>query len=436
MNMMKKLKAGALAFAYLSVAMAPAMADDSEIYVAGAVSTSQTGNPNVLMLIDTSGSMAWGMTTTSTTTVEADRRYSHLKSATKSIISTLPDNINVGVARYNSDGNGGRIIYPLTALSTPANANADGSQNFRVTAVGDQDVIQTDSTGATLNSSGDHLTMGGVLVSYAQTANGDGSMQCTTRTSPGPYIGSGTSVKGLYLNTHPTPYSTTNLGEASMGLRFANVNIPVGATIVSARIVMTHAGAGTSQPSGWSGTYDSNVAISIRPEVQNLLSPVAFTTASPNRINDRSYISGTQVDIANEQFDADGDVLGVDVTSLLNAMYTNVGWATSTKAVAFRMVGLSGNGTTSAPRNRRIYAYHDTPAKAPRLEVVYSLATALTTTMTGVRFGGVDIPQGATIHEAYLQFTPLETSSAAASFLVASDKNEAAYINSPALDST
>lgn len=59
MALLNKLKVGSCAFLYMMTALSPAMADDTEIYLGGTGGSG--GEPNVLLLIDTSGSMRFRM---------------------------------------------------------------------------------------------------------------------------------------------------------------------------------------------------------------------------------------------------------------------------------------------------------------------------------------------------------------------------------------
>src|SRR3989344_8509655 len=70
-------------------------ADDTEIYFSSA-STSAGARSNVLFILDTSGSMGFNLSGTSTT------RMFVMKDALTSILSSVED-INVGLARFNDD---------------------------------------------------------------------------------------------------------------------------------------------------------------------------------------------------------------------------------------------------------------------------------------------------------------------------------------------
>jgi type IV pilus assembly protein PilY1 len=444
MSLFKKVSTAVGVFTYLMVAASPVMADDSEIYAGGTGGSS--GNPNVMLLIDTSGSMAYSMYTTGSTSVEADKRYTHLKDATSNILGSLPGNINVGLARYNSDTNGGRIIYPLTALNTVASARPDGSQdrNFAINTASD-DVVQTSALPGSLLPGGSTLTVGGTNLIVTMAAATDSSEQCSsdiaTTTAAAQTLYLGGARKGLYLNNYPD--ATLPSGgranrvncQSNVGLRFSGITLPAGAVINSANLVLTHAADTNGPPSTWGTTStlspdddggnsnQNNNSLPLQISLQNVAAPVTYTAASPNRLNDRSYYAASpapvQVSIPYQVFAADGETLTVDVTSLAQARLV----AGATSAIALRIEGRDGNSQSRAPDLRRIYGFNDPASTAlaaqgftsttlgPRLEITYSVPLAAPSSQNtiGVRFTGIDIPQGATINSAFLQFTAKNT---------------------------
>ncbi len=470
MSSFKKISHAALAFAYVFGAVSPALADDSEIYLGGASGTS--GNPNVLLLIDTSGSMAWDMTSTKTNVSESSRRYYHLKNAVEKILSTLPGNIRVGLARYNSDSNGGRIVYPLTMLDSPAGSNADGSQDrrFQIKSGVLDDVQQGTAAGASLIATGTTLTVGGTTVAIPMAANTDASVQCSSGSTPAPFLGdgSGTPKNGLYLGNHPTLNGSTYC-QSNLGLRFVNIPVPVGAKIGSAKIVLTHAGSPSAAPSGWSGTKDSDIPLNFNVAVQNngktTVAKTFSTSVAADQVNGRTYeTSKVAASLGSEVFAEDNEVMELDVTSLVQKRVDDaLTWDASTaanRALVFRVEGNSGNGaysstyvctrwrwgncqsgyydTVDAPKIRRIYGRYDSTAKAPQLLINY-IPLSGTTSTAGVRFMGVDIPKNAIINSAYLEMTAAvdsNPSAPAAAFVVATDLLDATYGNSLPFDAS
>jgi hypothetical protein len=142
MNMSRKLQAAALSFAYVMTAVSPAMADDTEIYIGGSAATG--GAPNVLMLLDNSGSMnepmydkypeghplegdSVPMDRNGYAVNPDDKRGAHLKEAAKRLLENMNGDIRVGIASYNQYGGtgyGGRIRYPASRLDDSVSSSS------------------------------------------------------------------------------------------------------------------------------------------------------------------------------------------------------------------------------------------------------------------------------------------------------------------------
>jgi len=106
-----------MAFIY-TLAIAPfTMADDTEIYFGA--SSSGTIRPNIMFIMDTSGSMASIVPKTN----PPQSRLQVLKSALDDILNSV-SNVNVGIMRYsapnNSDNNGGPVLYPIRYIDASA----------------------------------------------------------------------------------------------------------------------------------------------------------------------------------------------------------------------------------------------------------------------------------------------------------------------------
>lgn len=82
-----KALASAIACAYLTLALVPAYASDTEIYVEAANQTSIA--PNLMMMFDTSGSMAWCMENDNGCSAP-NRRIDVLKDAMNKILRGTP----------------------------------------------------------------------------------------------------------------------------------------------------------------------------------------------------------------------------------------------------------------------------------------------------------------------------------------------------------
>jgi type IV pilus assembly protein PilY1 len=155
-------------------AISPVYALDTDIYFSDPTAGTTLIKPNLMLILDTSGSMNEVISGTTQSRVDV------MKGAIKTVLDDL-SNINVGLMRFSSDP-GGPIMYPIT----------------------DIDAAVTDT---------------GKIQNVMQDAQDDASQD-----SGGTVTNNGTSLRFNSSNPHA-------------GLRFQDVYIPQGATITSAKIV-------------------------------------------------------------------------------------------------------------------------------------------------------------------------------------------------------
>ena len=91
-------------------------ADDTEIYFSSASATEDVLRPNVLFILDTSGSMTL-------TADSGQSRIDELKQAMETVLENLTD-VNVGLMRFNFAGSqlGGPVTVSYTHLTLPTKA--------------------------------------------------------------------------------------------------------------------------------------------------------------------------------------------------------------------------------------------------------------------------------------------------------------------------
>ena len=122
-------------FLILALSMGQASADDIEIYT-GAGSSTTTYLPNVMFVIDTSGSM-------SDTDGTSTSRLYKVQEALKQVLSASTD-VNVGLMRFSNPG--GPVLFPIS------NIDAAVEPDERVSVrVGGNDGSETGSGLVTLN---------------------------------------------------------------------------------------------------------------------------------------------------------------------------------------------------------------------------------------------------------------------------------------------
>lgn len=100
-------------FAYGLSAAHTALADDIEIYVTRDLPADQRVRPNILFILDSSGSMA--------TTVSGTKKSRNqvVREVTKQLVDDLKmsGDVNVGLMRFNNT-DGGRVLYPVQRLNS------------------------------------------------------------------------------------------------------------------------------------------------------------------------------------------------------------------------------------------------------------------------------------------------------------------------------
>lgn len=180
----KRLASAVGAVFATSLCLSSASADDTEVFF-GQVDPDLDIFPNVLFVLDTSGSMRRTDNTGST-------RLERMKDALDTILDNTA-NVNVGVMRFNGSYGGGSVLFPVTPIDQEIckQSNCGNQSSAPQVGSGANDVEERDDTGA-VDSDGNVLNMGFV-----------------------------------------------NNSNRSIGVRFDSLNIPQGAKIVSAFIEFT-----------------------------------------------------------------------------------------------------------------------------------------------------------------------------------------------------
>lgn len=143
MKTLKPIALGISAFIYSAMSFQVALADDTEIYVPKDLPADQQVRPNILFVLDSSGSMS---TTVSGTSPKLSRNKV-LKNVVNNLIDDLKakEDTNIGIMRFGTsydfvqggevNTQGGRIISAVKRLTV---ANADGMKTI-VNSVGTDD---------------------------------------------------------------------------------------------------------------------------------------------------------------------------------------------------------------------------------------------------------------------------------------------------------
>lgn len=306
--LMRKLFAGSMASLYMGLALVPvANASDTEVYARKATVSGELA-PTMMMMIDTSGSMEWCINgSTSGCTVANPKRRVALVNAMQKIlfggsgVDATPGYVRMGLARYDpTDGdNGGYVQYPARPLDAFVDINPDGAVGSAI-AVGAADAEQ----------------------------NG------------------------------PLDLSSTQLdiGLGAVGLQFAGLMVPKGATVVEAYVEFTASQDVTAAPTAW------------EVHAQAVDTAPVFA-AGANDIDSRSYETAAAA-VAVEGVTADWvkeSKYRLNVLEPVNYLVNRSGWCGGND-IALRIRRPIGSGA-----DRFAYSFEGAAAKAPRLVVNYSV---------------------------------------------------------------
>ncbi len=128
-NFTRKFATAGAAFLYMTLATSSALADDTEIYIGLTPKADKRTNPNVLLVLDTSGSMSSGVTGTSCTSGSTIvdlcdggklSRLGVVKQVTAQLLNELKADgkLNFGLMRFDQQAQGGMLTYPIAPISS------------------------------------------------------------------------------------------------------------------------------------------------------------------------------------------------------------------------------------------------------------------------------------------------------------------------------
>jgi type IV pilus assembly protein PilY1 len=375
----------------LSALSIPSFADDTELYSQVRQVTSTGVKPNLLFIMDNSGSMNDSLTATGLDPNSAclnSTDISNVKNNTPKKMTILKDalckvldeakNVNIGLARFTFDdtyGGNTPILYPVTDISAavPANTVAytipiSSSSDDAAEGLSDENVSLTDKTIEMTNRIGTDVllkdTTKSIQVSVAASTD-------NARESLGNKTTAGTiSTSELTLGANNTD------GEQIVGLRFAGMQIPSGAKILASWIefMAFNTNCNCNQPMGLtiSGFDSTNTA--------------TFATSTSN-ISARTLTTASTIGWNNIESWTDKKVYQTpDLSEIIQAITDKSGWS-SGNAIGFSFIRNPAYSATAPDNansaNRRFYGFGETGGTAPILKVVYSTDTSSSAPTTG-----------------------------------------------------
>ena len=379
-------------------------ADDTEIFFSTGTS-SEVLRPNVLFILDTSGSM--GVRGSS-----GQIRMDELKSAMTTVLSTM-QNVNVGLMRFNdaSAQDGGPVLFPVSFIDGNVNNVVGDSGQNTVTEIvntaflqsgtddgeenkSNQDISLTDITLDAFDFGGTQSVIGGTL-NFPVTIGTDDSVQDVG----GCLFG----FNGMVATITPNFIRSC----AVVGLRFTGVTIPQGANIGNAFLNLVIDRRQTQRTTTTIVGQDVGDASAI-------LSPsnLGFGNINSDITNRPATSASVPWTIPAQR--AGRTVQSPDIRTIIQEIVDRADWATG-QNIFLRLENSSGL--------RRIRVHEINASQAPSLSItIPGSGTAVEgdDQMIALRFDELNIPQGATLNEATLTVTPIATSAGAESVWVVS----------------
>ncbi|WP_137818236.1 pilus assembly protein [Pseudomonas sp. 2FG] len=406
----------------LILSAANSYADDTEIFFGGPA-IDDSVRPNVLFILDNSGSMAWRTDSNSSPSGSEKSRMQILKESFSTIINNAGA-INAGIMVLNerSAYNNTRMVYPVSNIDAPLPSSVQQVASTPQILVSGDDATQS-SLVSTAVIGDTSLVMGNISTpilvgtTNTNTLRNDGSYFLTSTgyacaNNPATL----TPPAGRPSVNCPTGVITTsNLRNSSAGktslFHFRGLSQPANYTITSAYLELVP----TNSQNSNKPTLNIRIERSKTPAAlddSGLLSPAG---------NPRNFITGS----ATASSWTNGAPARVDITSMLLDLQNDDANPIGDLLLSFR--------ATSSTRDYIFNAQGATSSLMPRIVVNYQQpSTQIESRTGGLRFQNVGIPQGATVQSAYLSFAPAASNSDPIRFDVQAEKvaDAATFTNS------
>jgi type IV pilus assembly protein PilY1 len=364
----------ALAVAIGTIAGLPIQlkADDTEIYL-GDVNVNTGVRPNVLFILDTSGSMSGldGM---------SQDRLDRMKDALHTILDDA-NNINVGLMRFTDPG--GPILFPVSYIDEDVSvveAGGGSGADINVQVNASSDDAEELVTGGSVD------LLGGQLDLITSTA-AVGTTQVTRRVASQ----SSNAEEQLSNGDIITANQIDMNADQANGVRFDSINVPNGAMILDARILFTARNSDSS-----------STALTIYGHLDADAPPFSTSCSGCYDVSTRAKTSAS-VTWNPTSWSTNFEYASEDLTPIVQEIVNQASWAAG-NAMAF----IQTNGGAG---QRRAYTYQGSSSRAAKLEITYATSVSSDDQIVGLRFQGIGIPQGATVTSAVIEFWPAATGS-------------------------
>ncbi len=369
------IKSAAIGCFCMLFASFPVLADDTEIFFASPAAVQNT-RPNVLFILDSSGSMSSSVGSTGL------NRMEHMKAALHTVLDSVT-NVNIGLMRFNDPG--GPILFPTSyvdeEISTAASEESPGDVSSQITN-GSDDVEEIGSTmlmdfgSTTLDMAYGSASGGSTTIERTVAINTDDEEQ---------KLSGNMAWNGSWWNLQSDQIN---------GVRFQNIDIPPGATISDARLTLT-------------ACKSNSADLELRFYGQDDANPPTFENVN-NNISDRPKTTAF-TDWSPTAWTKNDTYTSPNMSVILQEIIDRPDWV-SGNPVVLLATHVSGGDRCPYTRNGSV-------SGAPQLSVTYT-AAAPQQQKVGLRFSDIAIPQGATITSATIEFTAAQSSSDAVNLAI------------------
>jgi type IV pilus assembly protein PilY1 len=385
-----RLRILALVSGYLMLGMAPAFADDIDVYTKS-VASGGGGAPTITFLIDSSGSMQFDVDkkepkndpwSAVATHLLQERRFL-VQDAMRGQLTSMPGRYKVGLFRYSGSSSGLKLADAISLGTVLSSSGATGGVETIYIRDGVDDVAQVDGKPVRMGEPTLNMSQY-VETSYAPVAaplsgswTVSGGRSATDPGNPVYYYQhtSTNSLQTFYLTSTGAPTVDTYLylvDDATGNVLGQNDDT---------------AGAGYTCPAGWD-LYNTN-------QCRRYCSSSDVKNGVPGCTNKNkwNYIAATYV------------AGNLNSTLVYNGLVKDKWYRV---VAATYSIGMTGSFTVdiSTPGNGQFYA-----PGVPSIEEQ----------QVGLRFTGIKVPQGAVINSAYLKFEAAATPDNPASLAVGMD---------------
>ncbi|MEM0955723.1 MAG: PilC/PilY family type IV pilus protein [Pseudomonadota bacterium] len=376
---LRHLRIVAAAFVSGLIVSAPVWADDTEIFF-GDVSANAAA-PNLLLIVDTSGSMGSRVGNTGKTRMENVQEGLHL------LLNSL-NNVNVGLMRFSNPG--GPVLYQIE--------NLDKNINEVVLVDVTSRTRRSDDDAQEVLSSGDMIIDGDKL-SIVQTTVGVADT-FTRRIQTDDDDVEEEVYDNYDMNFDSDGLEVThNNGRSSdvqnVGLRFTNLRIPPGATITDAFIRFNIDSAGVGGRAEMRIFGEVGDARPFRDENRHL----------SNRNFSSARVRWNLTESARDQ-----RISTPSLTTVVQEIVDNPNWKGDGTLISDMVFKIERRPDSTSVGHHELQAY-DADDYEPRLTVSYYVGSPpeQADTLTGLRFSQVDVPKNAKITGATIDFRVAQT---------------------------